>query len=77
MHSTVEKASANLVSTYGSEHGFGWKLNEIVASQIVSVPASKICQAASQLKLLVLGIVGTIFLVAIASSDLFLKKSII
>lgn len=76
-HDTPQKAPANLVSTYGSEHGFGWKLNEIVASQIVSVPASKVYEAANQLKLLVLGIVTTIFLVAIALINLFLKKSII
>ena len=76
-HDTPEKAPANLVSTYGNEHGFGWKLNEIVASQIVSVPAIKVYQAANQLKLLVLSIVATIFLVAIALINLFLKISII
>lgn len=76
-HDTVSRAPANLVSTYGKEHGFGWKLNEIVASQIVSVPASKVYQAANQLKISVLGIVGTILLIAIALINLFLKKSII
>ena len=76
-HDTPEKAPANLISTYGTEHGFGWKLNEIVASQIVSVPASKLYEAANQLKLSVLGIVGSIFVVAIASINLFLNKSII
>lgn len=76
-HDTPAKAPANLVSTYGSENGFGWKLNEIVASQIVSVPASNVYQAARKLKLIILGIVGAIFLVAIALINLFLKKSII
>ena len=76
-HDTAAKAPANLVSTYGTEHGFGWKMNEIVASQIVSVPASKVYAAANRLKLSVLGIVGSIFLVAIALINLFLKKSII
>jgi HAMP domain-containing protein len=76
-HDTVEKAPLNLVNTYGKEHGFGWKLNEIVASQIVSVPADDVSAAANRLKLMVLGIVGTIFLMAIAFINLFLKKSII
>ena len=76
-HDTPAKAPANLVSTYGKEHGFGWKLNEIVASQIVSVPASKVYEAANQLKLIVLGIVGITFLSAIALINLFLKFSII
>lgn len=76
-HDTPERAPANLVSTYGTENGFGWKLNEIVASQIVSVPASKVSEAANQLKLMVLGIVGISFLGAIALINLFLKLSII
>lgn len=76
-HDTPEKAPTNLISTYGKKHGFGWKLNEIVASQIVSVPASNVYQAASELKLLVLGVVGTIFLIAIILINLFLKQSII
>ena len=76
-HSTVERAPANLISTYGTEHGFGWNLNEIVASQIVSVPANNVYRAARELKLLVLGIVGTIFIIAIALINLFLNKSII
>ncbi|WP_019506163.1 DUF3365 domain-containing protein [Pleurocapsa sp. PCC 7319] len=76
-HDTPERAPANLVSTYGSEHGFGWKLNEIVASQIVSVPARNVYQAARQLQLSVLSIVGMIFLIAIALINLFLKSAII
>ena len=76
-HDTVEKAPVNLVSTYGTEHGFGWKLNEIVASQIVSVPASKVYESANQLKFSVLAIVGTVFLIAIALINLFLNQAII
>ncbi|MGD1922231.1 MAG: DUF3365 domain-containing protein [Pleurocapsa sp.] len=76
-HDTVEKAPANLISTYGKEHGFGWKMNEIVASQIVSIPASKVYEAANQLKLSVLGIVASIFVAAIILINLFLNQSII
>jgi len=37
-HSTPEAAPATMIASYGRDHGFGWKQNEIVASQIVSVP---------------------------------------
>jgi HAMP domain-containing protein len=37
-HSTSARAPRALVRQYTSEHGFGWKLNEIVGAQIVSVP---------------------------------------
>ena len=37
-HSTVDAAPRTLVDKYGPANGFGWKLNEIVGAQIVSVP---------------------------------------
>ncbi len=37
-HDTAAKAPATMVSIYGSSNGFGWKLDEIVAAQIVQVP---------------------------------------
>jgi protein-histidine pros-kinase len=37
-HTTAEMAPASMVKIYGAANGFGWKLNEVVAAQIVSVP---------------------------------------
>jgi HAMP domain-containing protein len=37
-HTTAELAPASMVRLYGPNNGFGWKLNEVVAAQIVSVP---------------------------------------
>lgn len=37
-HSTPSAAPAALTQTYGIVNGFGWKLNETVGAQIVSVP---------------------------------------
>jgi protein-histidine pros-kinase len=37
-HDTPGMAPAALIRHYGAQHGFGWKLNEIVGAQIVSVP---------------------------------------
>ena len=39
-HSTVDAAPATMIAAYGDANGFGWKLNEIVGAQIVSVPMS-------------------------------------
>jgi len=39
-HSTPAEAPATLIETYGSSNGFGWKVNETVGAQIVSVPMS-------------------------------------
>jgi HAMP domain-containing protein len=37
-HSTPAVAPAALTRSYGSVNGFGWKLNETIGAQIVSVP---------------------------------------
>jgi protein-histidine pros-kinase len=37
-HSTPGAAPASMVDLYGSGNGFGWKLNETVGAEIVSVP---------------------------------------
>jgi protein-histidine pros-kinase len=37
-HSTVEAAPKTLVEQYGPANGFGWKMNEVIGAQIVSVP---------------------------------------
>jgi HAMP domain-containing protein len=37
-HRTPGEAPPGIVKTYGSVNGFGWKSNETVAAQIVSVP---------------------------------------
>lgn len=37
-HGRPIDAPATLIASYGDSNGFGWKLNEIVGAQIVSVP---------------------------------------
>jgi len=37
-HSTPEAAPATMIKLYGPANGFGWKLNEVVGAQVVSVP---------------------------------------
>ncbi|MEM6452308.1 MAG: DUF3365 domain-containing protein [Cyanobacteria bacterium P01_D01_bin.105] len=41
-HGRPQNAPAPLISMYGDRNGFGWKLNEIVATQMVYVPADTI-----------------------------------
>jgi len=39
-HSTPEEAPVSMIRLYGRENGFGWKPDEIVGAQIVSIPMS-------------------------------------
>lgn len=39
-HGNVTDAPETMLAKYGKANGFGWKINEVVGSQIVSVPMS-------------------------------------
>ncbi len=47
-HSTPGDAPQDMVKLYGPANGFGWKENEIIAAQIVSVPVSLPVQMANR-----------------------------
>ncbi len=48
-HSTPANAPKTMIASYGSANGFGWKLNEVVGAQIVSVPMSLPLQRAEEM----------------------------
>ena len=75
-HSTPDVAPKSQIATYGSENGFNWKLHDIIGAKVVSVPASKVFNAAQHLQLLVIGILSGFFLVAILLINLFLKLAV-
>jgi protein-histidine pros-kinase len=69
-HSQPSLAPKAMIRHYGSEHGFGWKPNEIVGAQIVSVPMSVSIALADQgFHDLLIGL-GSIFVLTIALIDL-------
>jgi len=47
-HSTPEQAPPKLIEAYGDANGFGWKMDEIIGAQIVSVPMSLPLQRAEK-----------------------------
>ncbi|MEL6262367.1 MAG: DUF3365 domain-containing protein [Cyanobacteria bacterium J06626_6] len=64
-HGDPQKAPAPLINLYGDRNGFGWNLNEIVATQMVYVPADIIFERGGQNLWTVtktfLGIFGALF----------------
>jgi HAMP domain-containing protein len=76
-HGLPDQAMPTVVKTYGSVNGFGWKENEVVAAQIVSVPMAVPIQIADQaFRRLLLYLVAT-FLITLASIDFALYFIII
>ena len=46
-HTTIDAAPKTMVDLYGGANGFGWKLNEIIGAQVVSVPMTVPIERAS------------------------------
>ncbi|MEN9566301.1 MAG: hypothetical protein RLZZ69_1497 [Cyanobacteriota bacterium] len=72
-HSTPNIAPTSLITSYGRDNGFGWKLNEIVGAQIISVPSSQVFEQAKQLHYLFISKVVIFLLLASILLNLFLK----
>jgi HAMP domain-containing protein len=67
-HDTVEGAPRTMVERYGEANGFGWKLNDIVTAQIVSVPTQLATQRATSVLrtfMISLAVLFAAFIVAI------------
>jgi len=47
-HSTPDAAPPAMIALYGTANGFGWQENDVIAAQIVSVPAALPVQMANQ-----------------------------
>ncbi|MEM7553545.1 MAG: DUF3365 domain-containing protein [Cyanobacteria bacterium P01_A01_bin.84] len=75
-HSTPEKAPKSLIATYG-ENGFGWKLNDVVAAQMVYVPSEEVFNSARSSFLRMVSVVIIVFISVILLINFLLKKVVI
>ncbi|WP_319423418.1 c-type heme family protein [Pleurocapsa sp. FMAR1] len=76
-HSSPSKAPQSLLTTYGTENGFGWELNQIVAAQVIYVPAKEILTSVRRSFVTTMTILAATFIVIIFSLNLLLKRFVI
>jgi protein-histidine pros-kinase len=76
-HSTPAAAPATMIDLYGSANGFGWKLNDVIGAQIVSVPMQIALDRASQLFMVMFGGLAVVFLLTLLMLNLVLHVMII
>jgi HAMP domain-containing protein len=76
-HDTAQAAPDAMVRRYGAANGFGWKLNETVGAQIVSVPFSVPVQMADRAFTNLMTSLGIIALVSLVVLDLLLLFTIV
>ena len=60
-HSVPSAAPVTLVKRYGDRNGFGWKLNEVVGAQVVSVPMDLPIRNANRAFLTFMTSLGAVF----------------
>jgi HAMP domain-containing protein len=72
-HSRWEAAPKSLIAAYGKSNGFGWKANEIVGAQIVSVPMAVSLQRARETRLFFMKLLAAVFLVLAVLLNVLLR----
>jgi HAMP domain-containing protein len=76
-HDTPAAAPAPLIQSYGSANGFGWKVNETVGAQIVTVPMAVPLKAAHDAYVLFLVTLIGIFAIIVLILNLLLHYVVI
>jgi len=62
-HGKPSEAPETLIQTYGNSNGFGWKHNEVVGAQLVSVPMSVPLKRAEETFYVFMGVLVGVFVV--------------
>lgn len=76
-HSVPSAAPASMIKLYGENNGFGWRHNEIVGAQVVSVPMSLPIKNAQDAFMVFMGSLAAIFVVVFIVLNVMLSVMII
>jgi len=76
-HSTVDAAPETMIKLYGTANGFGWRHNEIVGAQIVSIPMSVPIQKATSAFYTFMGSLLGIFVLIFVVLNIMLNSIIV
>jgi len=76
-HTSPKEAPSTLIDLYGSANGFGWKLGDVVAIQVVTLPLQVAIERAWKTFGLYMGVLGGIFLLMLLLLNLMLSAMIV
>jgi HAMP domain-containing protein len=76
-HSTVNAAPQTMIDMYGTANGFGWKSDEIVGAQVVSVPQSVAIKRADAIVSKILYLLAGLFVVLFIALNVMLSALVI
>jgi protein-histidine pros-kinase len=76
-HTTVDAAPKTLVERYGPANGFGWKMDEIIGAQIVSVPMTVPIERANKTFTAFMGSLAAVFIAIFVLLNVMLYTMVI
>lgn len=76
-HSTPDIAPKEVTDLYGKVNGFGWKLNEVIGTQVVSVPLSTAYERANKEFMWFIGTIILVFMAIGLTLNALLNKYVI
>lgn len=76
-HSTPDAAPVTIIESYGSANGFGWKLNEVVGAQIVSIPMDVPVAKAEKTFQIFMVMLAAVFFTILVLTNLLLRLIVI
>ena len=76
-HSTPDGAPPELFKTYGSSNCFGWKLNQIIGTRLISVPMSIPQKRANETVISFMLLLASILLIAYTAVSLIVRNWVI
>ncbi len=76
-HGDPKDAPASLINTYGSEHGFGWKMGDVIAAQTLYLPASDVFAEAQNAMRVVMGIIIALFALVVLVTNMLLRRAVV
>jgi HAMP domain-containing protein len=76
-HSVPSAAPASMIKLYGESNGFGWKHNEIIGAQVVSVPMALPIKNANDTFMVFMGSLAAIFLATFVVLNVMLSLMIL
>ena len=76
-HSVPSAAPVSMIDLYGPSNGFGWKMGDAIAAQIVSVPMAVAVEKANRLFLLFMGGLAAVFAVVLLVLNVLLHTMIV
>ena len=76
-HSTVDAAPKTMVDLYGNANGFGWKMDEVIGAQIVSVPMAVPIARATRTFTAFMGSLAAVFLAIFVLLNVMLYTMVI